>query len=88
MHCPGWDFTLRRGMLARDFMTLFSGIAMQCALKRSRGRGHSMGEAEQGTVVHGPFPVQEVSSDEQQEAVTRARSAYLVELLAAGYCRG
>lgn len=46
-----------------------------------------MGAAEQGTVVHGPFPIQEVGSDEQQEAVPCAKSAYPVELLATGSCR-
>ena len=66
---------------------LFWHCHAKYALKRSWGRGQSTGEAEQGTVVHGPFPVQGVSSDKQQEAVPRARSAYPVELLAAGCCR-
>ena len=67
---------------------LFWHCHAKCALKRSWDRGQSTGEAEQGTVVHSPFPVREVSSDEKQEAVPRATSVYPVELLAAGCCRG
>lgn len=72
MHCPGWDFAVRRGDVGTGLRDpLFWHCHAKRALKRSWGRGQRMGEAEQGTIVHGPFPVQEVQTNNRRLSLLR-----------------